>query len=136
VNSFRDATNSAAHRDALAMTLARTLATPLARFAPSALPHHPVRQQTTPTATSESRKGLSGANPRHRGLTAPARERTGIAATPICLCLRVFHNHLRRWGLVMSRGATARVRHDFPTTHNAALRPYSRGRTHSGPRRS
>jgi hypothetical protein len=92
----------------------------------------PARRQTTPTAISESRKGLSGANPRHCGLTGPARDETGIAATLICLCLRVFHNHLRRWGLVMSRGATARVRHDFPTTHNAALRPYSRGRTHSG----
>jgi hypothetical protein len=96
-----------------------TRATPLARFAPFGLPHHPARQQTTPTATSESRKGLSGANPRHRGLTASARERTGIADTLIC-CAGAFATiicgvGLRRWSLVMIRGLSrkfARPPHD------------------------
>ena len=69
-------------------------------FWPLRTTHYPARQQTTSTATSESRKGLSWANPRHCGLTGPARDATGIAATLICLCLRVFHNH-------MQRGATA-----------------------------
>ena len=73
-----------------------THANPLARFAPFGATPPAGATANDSTGISESRKGLSGANPRHCGLTAPARDATGIAATLICLCLRVFHNHLRR----------------------------------------
>jgi hypothetical protein len=95
VSRVLEVSTGTAHRAGAAMAR-NEHATPLARFVLFGLPHHPARQPTTPTATSESRKGLSGANPRHCGLTGPARDATGIAATLICLCLRVFHNHLRR----------------------------------------
>jgi hypothetical protein len=91
----------------------------------SGYPNQRPDSKRLPTAISESLKGLSGANPRHCGLTAPARDATGIAATLICLCLRVFHNHLGRGSAALGPRyepwGTARVRHDLPTTHNAAL---------------
>jgi hypothetical protein len=60
-----------------------------------------------------SRKGLSGANPE---------------------ALRLDNRH-GPLGRVMTRGLPLGPGHDFPRP-NAALRPYNRGRTHSGPRRS
>ena len=44
-----------------------TQALPLARFGLSGLPHQPARQQTTPTAISESLKGIFGVNRRTAG---------------------------------------------------------------------